>query len=97
MPCKEAWKACAVPWNVPRKWYDMHPLDQIELPPHKEDDLADIPPSGIKMAKPDGDHKAILDSGRWKEAVQGYLAAISYLDMNVGRLIEGWRQARPAT
>lgn len=77
-----------MPWNVPQKWYDMHPLDQIELPPHKEDDLADIPPAGVRMAKPEGDHKAMLDSGRWKEAVQGYLAAISYLDMNVGRLIE---------
>ena len=77
-----------MPWNVPQKWYDMHPLDQIELPPHKDDDLVDIPPAGIRMAKPEGDHKQMLESGRWKEAVQGYLAAISYLDMNVGRLIE---------
>ena len=30
------------------------------------------------MAKPEGDHAAILKSGRWKEAVQGYLAAIAY-------------------
>jgi arylsulfatase A-like enzyme len=29
-----------------------------------------------------------MKSGRWKEAVQGYLAAISYLDMNVGRLMD---------
>jgi arylsulfatase A-like enzyme len=79
-----------MPWNVPQKWYDMHPLDKIELPPHLEPgkDLADLPPSGVRMAKPDGDHAAMVKSGRWKEAVQGYLAAISYLDMNVGRLIE---------
>ncbi|OAI56894.1 iduronate-2-sulfatase [Verrucomicrobiaceae bacterium SCGC AG-212-N21] len=77
-----------MPWNVPQKWYDMHPLDKIELPPHREDDLADIPPAGVKMAKPDGDHAAMMKSGRWKEAVQGYLAAISYLDMNVGRLMD---------
>jgi arylsulfatase A-like enzyme len=77
-----------MPWNVPRKWYDLHPLDTIELPPHRDDDLADIPPAGVKMAKPQGDHAQMLASGRWKEAVQGYLAAISYMDMNVGRLLD---------
>ena len=40
------------------------------------------------MAKPDGDHKQVLESGRWKEAVQAYLAAISYLDGQVGRLLD---------
>ncbi|MFM7606784.1 MAG: sulfatase, partial [Prosthecobacter sp.] len=77
-------------WNVPQKWYDMFPLSDIKLPPYKEDDLADIPPAGVKMAKPEGDHKDILDSGRWKEAIQGYLAAIAYTDMNIGRLLDAF-------
>jgi arylsulfatase A-like enzyme len=77
-----------MPWNVPRKYFDLHPLDQIELPPHKVDDLADLPPAGVQMAKPDGDHRAMLESGRWKEAVQAYLAAISYADAMIGRLID---------
>ena len=59
-----------MPWNVPQKYYDMHPLDQIELPPTKEDDLSDVPAAGRKMAKASGDHQAVLESGRWKEAVQ---------------------------
>ncbi len=78
-----------MPWNVPRKYYDLHPLDQIELPPTQANDLTDVPEAGRKMAKPAGDHKAMLASGRWKEAVQGYLAAISYADAMVGRLIDG--------
>jgi arylsulfatase A-like enzyme len=77
-----------MPWNVPRKYYDMHPLDSIELPPTTTDDLADVPPAGRKMARPDGDHAAIVASGRWKEAVQAYLAVISYCDMLIGRLID---------
>jgi arylsulfatase A-like enzyme len=77
-----------MPWNVPRKWYDLHPLDKIELPPYRADDLSDIPPAGVKMARPQGDHAQMVASGRWKEAVQAYLAAISYMDMNVGRLID---------
>jgi arylsulfatase A-like enzyme len=77
-----------MPWNVPQKYFDLHPLDQIELPPTTPGDLDDVPAAGVKMAKPDGDHAAILASGRWKEAIQAYLAAASYCDMLVGRLIE---------
>lgn len=82
-----------MPWNVPRKYYDMHPLDKITLPPHREDDLKDLPPSGVRMAKPDGDHALMLASGRWKEAVQAYLAAVSYADAMIGRLIEALEQS----
>jgi arylsulfatase A-like enzyme len=42
------------------------------------------------MAKPQGDHAAILKSGRWKDAVQGYLAAITFCDAMVGRLLDGF-------
>lgn len=77
-----------MPWNVPRKYYDMHPLDKIELPPYTESDLDDIPPAGIKMAKPEGDHAAILKANRWRDAIQGYLAAITYCDAMIGRLID---------
>jgi arylsulfatase A-like enzyme len=77
-----------MPWNVPRKYYDLHPLESIELPPVKADDLADIPAAGIKMARPGGDHARVLASGRWKEAIQGYLAAVSYLDAQVGRILD---------
>jgi arylsulfatase A-like enzyme len=82
-----------MPWNVPRKYYDMHPLADIKLPPYLENDLDDIPPAGIKMAKPEGDHRNILNSGRWKEAVQGYLAAGTYADMLIGRLLDAFDQS----
>jgi arylsulfatase A-like enzyme len=77
-----------MPWNVPQKYYDMHPLAEIELPPVKEADLADIPTAGVKMARMSGDHARVMESGRWKEAVQAYLAAISYLDGQVGRVLD---------
>ena len=77
-----------MPWNAPRKFYDLFPLDRIELPKVTHNDLGDVPPAGVRMARPEGDHAAILQSERWKEAVQGYLAAIAYTDMNVGRLLD---------
>ena len=77
-------------WNVPKKYYDMFPLESIVLPQVIADDLADVPAGGVKMAKPDGDHKAMLESGRWKEAVQGYLAAGAFCDTMIGRLMEAF-------
>jgi arylsulfatase A-like enzyme len=77
-----------MPWNVPQKYFDMYPLDKIELPPINEKDLEDIPAAGLRMARPEGDHAKILQSGRWKEAVQAYLATITYTDMNIGRLLD---------
>ncbi len=78
-----------MPFSVPKKWFDMFPLDSIQLPPHREDDLSDVPPAGVKMAGPQGDHAKIVASGRWKEAVQAYLATIAFCDSQVGRLLDG--------
>jgi len=82
-----------MPWNVPRKYYERHPLKDIQLPPHLDNDLEDVPAAGVKMAKRSGDHARILAAGRWKEAVQGYLAAISYCDAMVGRLLDAFEKS----
>jgi arylsulfatase A-like enzyme len=78
-----------LPFSVPNKWFEKFPLESIELPPHREDDLSDVPRAGIMMAKPNGDHAQIVQSGRWKEAVRAYLAAIAFCDAQVGRLLDG--------
>jgi arylsulfatase A-like enzyme/phosphodiesterase/alkaline phosphatase D-like protein len=78
-----------LPFAVPRKYYEMFPRDQIQLPPHREDDLDDVPAAGVKMANPNGDHAKFLKSDRWKDAVQSYLATCAYTDMNIGRLLDG--------
>jgi arylsulfatase A-like enzyme len=79
-----------MPWSVPKKYYELYPIDNIQLPKVQENDLDDIPPAGIAMARPDGDHANILKSGRWKVAVQEYLATISFCDAMIGRLIDGF-------
>jgi len=81
-------------WAVPRKYYDLFPLEGIKLPPHIENDLDDIPAAGRKMAKPTGDHARFLKSGRWKAAVQSYLATCAYTDMNVGRLLDAFEASK---
>jgi arylsulfatase A-like enzyme len=82
-----------MPWNVPKKYYDLHPLDEITLPEVLPNDLDDIPVAGIKMAHPQNDHAKMVESGRWKHAVQGYLAAISFNDAMVGRLLDAFEKS----
>ncbi|HEY1052444.1 MAG TPA: sulfatase [Prosthecobacter sp.] len=82
-----------LPWYVPQQYYDRFPLADIKLPVTKEGDLADIPKAGVKMAGPESDHAAVTKSDQWKKAVQAYLATISFLDDQVGRLLDGLDQS----
>ncbi len=77
-----------LPFAVPRKYYELFPRDAIQLPPYRENDLDDLPPAGVKMALASGDHARFLQSGRWKDAIQSYLATCAYMDMNLGRLLD---------
>ncbi len=87
-----------LPWYVPRKYFDMFPLDTIQLPPTIPNDLDDIPPAGVRMATSQGDHAAVTQAGLWKAGVQAYLATIAFVDTQLGRLIEAadrsWRSNR---
>lgn len=82
-----------MPWAVPKKYFDMHPLETIQLPPHIENDLGDLPTPGVQTARPDGDHAKIVKAGAWKEAVQAYLASITYADAQLGRLLDAFDQS----
>lgn len=82
-----------MPWNVPRKWFDLFPLESIKLPPYLEKDLDDLPPAAVRMAHPETDHVPMQKSGRWKEAIQAYLATIAYCDMNLGRLLDAFEKS----
>jgi arylsulfatase A-like enzyme len=77
-----------LPWYAPKKYFDMYPLESIVLPKVKEDDLDDIPQVGRHLATRSGDHKKVIEYGQWKQAVQGYLASITFTDACVGRVID---------
>lgn len=79
-----------LPFQAPKKYFDMYPLDKIQLPEVKTNELDGVPPAGVKMARPDGDHKKITEAGKWKECVQAYLATITFCDAMIGRLIDGF-------
>ncbi|MDP6633964.1 MAG: sulfatase [Phycisphaerae bacterium] len=79
-------------WYAPKKYFDMHPLDKVQLPVCKEDDLDDVPKMGLRMAGKT--FNIIKAHGQWKKAVQGYLASCSFADACVGRVLEALRKSR---
>jgi arylsulfatase A-like enzyme len=81
------------PWDVPKKYFDMNPLETIQLPVVLTNDLADVPPPGVEMANPKGVHANILKLGLWQDRVRAYLAAISYADAQIGRLLDALDQS----
>lgn len=75
------------PWFVPKKYFDLFPIESIQLPPgYKEDDLADLPPEG-KKAGPNRYFAHIRKHGQWKQALQAYLASIAFADAMLGRVL----------
>lgn len=84
-----------LPWFVPRRYFDLHPLDAVTLPVVNEHDLDDVPAAGRRfaidgvgfVAVPGGDHANVLRYRQWARGVQGYLAACSFVDAQVGRVL----------
>jgi arylsulfatase A-like enzyme len=72
-----------IPWEVPQKWFDLHPLAEVKLPRTVPDDLADAHEHGRRAW-----HRWVVENKLWEKFMQGYLASISYLDHQVGRLLD---------
>lgn len=72
-----------IPWEVPRRWFDMYPIEEVQLPNHLVADLEDAHDHGRR-----GWHKWVTDNKQWKHLMRGYLASISYVDHQLGRLLD---------
>lgn len=82
-----------LPWHVPKRFFDLYELERLTLPTVREDDLDDVPPLAKRWAMSPGDHELVTSRGQWRPAVQGYLAAISYCDWIIGRIVEALDQS----
>lgn len=81
-----------VPFTAPRKFFDLYDIDQIKIPEVPEDEMSDIPLMGKSIAYgtiKGGDHHAVLSisDDYWKELVHGYLACVSFVDEQIGKVI----------
>ncbi len=79
-----------LPWYVPKRYFDLFPLDELRLPRRLENDLDDVGPRARDIAgRGGGYHEHVIAAGQWKQAVQGYLASIAFADAMLGRLLDG--------
>lgn len=79
-----------VPWYVPPKWFDLHPAASLRLPPYQPGDQDDVPALARRiMALPMmPTAEWARESGEWPNIVQAYLASISFVDAQVGKVLD---------
>ncbi|MFT7633307.1 MAG: arylsulfatase A-like enzyme [Mariniblastus sp.] len=79
-----------VPFYAPKKWFEMHPIDGIKLPPYQGSDFNDIPSMSQRVneipAMPTTEWA--IESGEWKNIVQAYLACTTFADAQVGKVLD---------
>jgi arylsulfatase A-like enzyme len=77
------------PYVSPQSNFDRYPASGIELPELSDDDRSRTPEAAYQSAKKD--QEGMSDDLR-REAIQAYHASISYMDAQVGRVVEALDQ-----
>ncbi len=82
-----------VPLYVPQKWFDKYPLSGVQLPDHRPDDLLDVPRYGqdLSWSAVAPRHLWMVENDQWRRAVQAYLASVSFVDAQVGKVLDALR------
>ncbi|WP_182866278.1 sulfatase [Stieleria mannarensis] len=87
-----------VPWYCPQEWFDKHPIDQIQLPPYLKNDLDDVPELSRRVnelpAMPTTEWA--IKENEWKNIVQAYLACTTFVDAQVGKVLDALDASRYA-
>ncbi|MCC5936132.1 MAG: sulfatase [Lunatimonas sp.] len=71
------------PWEVPQKYFDLYPLEEVVLPERKADDLADAFDHGRRWIM-----DWVLENDQWEKIIQSYAASITFSDAMIGRLLD---------
>ena len=80
-----------IPLWAPAEYFQRFSGVRIRLPLYREDDLDDLSPTGRRWAITPvtaGLHETVVEHGQWEEAVKAYLACTTYVDAQIGRLLE---------
>jgi iduronate 2-sulfatase len=73
------------PYVSPRKYFDLHPVEQQRVVQGVKEDQADLPAAALGSYKKEQD--AMTDDLR-RQALQAYRASISFMDAQVGRVLD---------
>lgn len=88
-----------MPFTAPQEYFDLFPLDQVQMPQIVANEMADIPLYGKAMALgiiPGGDHAAVekVSPTFWRELVRANLACIAFVDAQVGKVLDALDNSR---
>jgi uncharacterized sulfatase len=72
------------PYIAPKKYFDLYPIEKIAAPQFSPGELAKTPEAALWINQP---HFGVKEQAQ-REAIQAYYASISFLDANVGRLLD---------
>jgi iduronate 2-sulfatase len=76
-----------LPFVAPSRFFDLYPLRSIPLPSNPPGDLDDVP-AAHKAVRPHLWNHMRMDEPEIREALRGYYASTSYMDSEVGRVID---------
>ncbi len=86
-----------LPFYAPQKYFDAISPDELTLPTVKQGDVDDLPESGKAMASSRrGDYELVMQTGKYRELLQAYLASIQFADAMIGRLLDALEQSGQA-
>jgi arylsulfatase A-like enzyme len=80
-----------IPLFAPRRYFDLYAGLDIQLPHVKDDDLNDLSTTGRQWALDAvtaGAHTTVVKHGQWPAAVQAYLACVSFVDAQIGSMLD---------
>lgn len=77
-----------LPFVAPGRFYDMYPTESIPLPVNPPGDLDDIP-AAAKGVRPTIWNHMKMDEAGIRAARRGYYASTSFMDEQVGRVLDG--------
>ncbi|MCY4535017.1 MAG: sulfatase-like hydrolase/transferase, partial [Bryobacterales bacterium] len=76
-----------VPFVAPVEFFDMYPLEEIELISNPPDDLDDIPPPA-KNLRPFLWNQMGMSEENQRISLRGYYASVSFMDQQLGRVLD---------
>ncbi len=79
-----------VPCYAPKKWFDLYPDDQLVMPVVKDYDRDDVPEFAwyLHWKLPEPRLSWLKKANQWRPLVRAYLASISFMDSQVGRVLD---------
>ncbi len=81
-----------VPWIAPKKYFDMYPLESIDVRPFDEAELS-IAPEPAYFTKP---ANWGMTADQRREAIRGYYATISFVDAQIGKVLDALERLKLA-